>query len=112
MTARVCADYNLSMITEKMSLYDYMRAYRPKKGEGTAFIRGGKKMTFAKLFKEVERVAGGLAALGVGRGDVVMLALPTIGVTMVNPALSWYDFHTASLRVFHFILFHSEEEAA
>ena len=78
MTARVCADYNLSMITEKMSLYDYMRAYRPKKGEGTAFIRGGKKMTFAKLFKEVERVAGGLAALGVGRGDVVMLALPTI----------------------------------
>ena len=78
MTARVCADYNLSMITEKMSLYDYMRAYRPKKGKGTAFIRGGKKMTFAKLFKEVERVAGGLAALGVGRGDVVMLALPTI----------------------------------
>ena len=78
MTARACADYNHRMITEKMSLYDYMRAYRQKKEGNTAFIRGGRRMTFGRLFREVERVAGGLAALGVRKGDVVMLALPTI----------------------------------
>lgn len=78
MTARECADYNLDMITERMSLYDHMRAYRPKKEGDTAFIRGGRRMTFGRLFRETERVAGGLAALGVGKGDVVMLALPTI----------------------------------
>ena len=61
-----------------MSLYDYMRAYRPKNEEWTALIRGGRHMTFRRLCGEVERVAGGLAALGVRKGDVVMLALPTI----------------------------------
>lgn len=61
-----------------MSLYDYMRAYRAKNESGTAMIRGGRKMSFGRLFREIERVAGGLKALGVGRGDVVMLALPTM----------------------------------
>lgn len=55
-----------------------MRDYRPKDGRATAFIRGSKRVSFGKLFRETERVAGGLAALGVGKGDVVMLALPTI----------------------------------
>lgn len=78
MTVRACADYNRGMITERMSLYDYMRAYRAKNESGTAMIRGGRKMSFGRLFREIERVAGGLKALGVGRGDVVMLALPTM----------------------------------
>ena len=43
LTARVCADYNLSMITEKMSLYDYMRTYRPKKGRGRLSSEAAKR---------------------------------------------------------------------
>lgn len=62
-----------------MSLYDYMRAYRPKSDGMTAYIRGRRHVSYGRFFKEIERVAGGLAALGIGRGDVVMLALPTIG---------------------------------
>ena len=61
-----------------MSLYEYMLAYRPKKDGWTAFVRGSRHMTFGRLRREVERVAGGLAAMGVKRGDVVMLALPTM----------------------------------
>ena len=61
-----------------MSLYEYMLAYRPKKDGWTAFVRGSRHMTFGRLRHEVERVAGGLAAMGVKRGDVVMLALPTM----------------------------------
>ena len=78
MTTRACAFYNLAMITERMSLYEYMLAYRPKKDGWTAFVRGSRHMTFGRLRREVERVAGGLAAMGVKRGDVVMLALPTM----------------------------------
>ena len=78
MTTRACATYNKAMVKENASFYDYMRTYRPKDGKAAAFIRGSRRMTFGRLFREVERVAGGLAALGIGRGDVVMLALPTI----------------------------------
>lgn len=41
-------------------------------------IRRGRKTSFRKFFREVDRVAGGLAAMGISAGDVVMLALPTM----------------------------------
>ena len=35
-------------------------------------------MSYGRFYSAVDRVAGGLAALGIRRGDVVMLALPAI----------------------------------
>ncbi|MDE7373514.1 MAG: acyl--CoA ligase [Clostridia bacterium] len=54
-----------------------MKTYH-EKGDTLAVTRGGSKMSFPRFFKEVDRVAGGLYALGIRQGDVVMLALPNI----------------------------------
>lgn len=72
-------NYNIDMVGINCTLYDFMRNNRAKSPDGTAFIRGMRKISFGRFFKEIDRVAGGLAALGVKKGDVVMLALPTIG---------------------------------
>ena len=60
-----------------------MRDYRAKNKRTIAFVRGRKKTAYGRFFRRVDRVAGGLAALGVKKGDVVMIATPTIqqGVT-------------------------------
>ena len=60
-----------------------MRDYRAKNKRTVAFVRGRKKTVYGRFFRRVDRVAGGLAALGVKKGDVVMIATPTIqqGVT-------------------------------
>lgn len=60
-----------------------MRDYRAKNKRTVAFVRGRKKTAYGRFFRRVDRVAGGLAALGVKKGDVVMIATPTIqqGVT-------------------------------
>lgn len=60
-----------------------MRDYRAKNKRAVAFVRGRKKTAYGRFFRRVDRVAGGLAALGVKKGDVVMIATPTIqqGVT-------------------------------
>ena len=65
------------------SIYAYMRDYRAKDRRTVAFVRGRKKTAYGRFFRRVDRVAAGLAALGVGKGDVVMIATPTIeqGVT-------------------------------
>src|SRR2546429_3547498 len=42
----------------------------------TAMIYGEKKWTYAELLAQVNRMAGGLAGLGVRRGDRVLLTLP------------------------------------
>ena len=65
------------------SIYSYMRDYRAKNKRTVAFVRGRKKTAYGRFFRRVDRVAGGLAALGVKKGDVVMIATPTIqqGVT-------------------------------
>lgn len=77
------ANYNIRMQFDiHMSLYDFMRTYH-KKGDTVAVVRGESKMRFPRFFKEVERVAGGLYALGVRQGDVVMLALPNIMQSVV-----------------------------
>ena len=78
MTARARETYNRIMSGIERSVFEYMRGYRAKGKRTVAFIRGRKKTKFGKFFARVDRVAGGLAALGVGRGDVVMIATPTI----------------------------------
>jgi long-chain acyl-CoA synthetase len=45
-------------------------------GAATAMTYGEKRWTYAELLAQVNRMAGGLAALGVRRGDRVLLTLP------------------------------------
>ncbi len=75
--------YNRDMSGINGSIYSYMRDYRAKNKRTVAFVRGRKKTAYGRFFRRVDRVAGGLAALGVKKGDVVMIATPTIqqGVT-------------------------------
>jgi len=42
-------------------------------GDKTALVHEGRKLTFADLHDRIERTAAGLAAAGVGKGDVVTL---------------------------------------
>lgn len=83
LTPRARGIYNRRMSGINGSIYSYMKDYRAKDRKGTAFVRGRKKTAYGKFFRRVDRVAGGLAALGVRRGDVVMIATPTIeqGIT-------------------------------
>lgn len=66
------------MVDVHKSLYDFMRTYREKHDNDIAVVHGARKMNFATFFKQIDRVAGGLVRLGVGKGDVVMIALPNI----------------------------------
>ncbi len=59
-----------------------MRNYR-QKGDSIALVYGRYKQSFSKFFKEIDRVAAGLYAMGVRAGDVVMLALPNIPQSVV-----------------------------
>ena len=70
--------YNFDMVDVHKSLYDFMRTYREKHDNDIAVVHGARKMNFTTFFKQIDRVAGGLARLGVGKGDVVMIALPNI----------------------------------
>lgn len=65
------------MLDIHTSIYRFMRAYRDK-GDTISLVRGTKKYSFERFFKEIDRVAGGLYALGVRRGDAVMITLPNI----------------------------------
>lgn len=66
------------MVDVHKSIYDFMRSYREKHDDDIAVVHGARKMNYATLFKQVDRVAGGLVRLGVTKGDVVMIALPNI----------------------------------
>lgn len=103
-------NYNKSMQFDiHKTLYDFMRTYHVK-GDTLAVVRGKQKMNFPRFFKEVDRVAGGLCALGVRKGDVVVLALPNIiqsvvatyaisrigaVASMIHPLLSADEFESA-----------------
>lgn len=92
------------------SLYKFMREYREKKGDEIALVYGSHKMNYNTLFKQIDRVAGGLYRIGVRKGDVVMLALPNIMqcivavyacsrigaiASMIHPKLSADEFESA-----------------
>lgn len=103
-------NYNIVMQFDiHKTLYDFMRTYH-KKGDTLAVVRGRKKMNFPRFFREVDRVAGGLYAMGVRKGDVVVLALPNIIqsvvatyaisrigaiASMIHPLLSADEFESA-----------------
>lgn len=74
--------YNIFMSNIHTSLYNYMRDYRSKSDE-VAIVRGRHKMRCRRFFVQIDRVAAGLYALGVRKGDVVMLALPNIEQSVV-----------------------------
>ncbi len=59
-----------------------MLNYR-QKGDTTALVYGKYRQSFPKFFKEIDRVAAGLYAMGVRRGDVVMIALPNMPQSVV-----------------------------
>lgn len=65
------------MKTVHTSLYTFMREYHPKDDQ-LALKSRSHEMRFKKFFREIDRVAAGLYAMGVRRGDAVMLALPNI----------------------------------
>ncbi len=59
-----------------------MRYYCPK-GNTTALVYGSYKQSFPTFFKEIDKVAAGLYAMGVRAGDVVTIALPNIPQSVV-----------------------------
>lgn len=80
-------------------------------------------MRFAKFFKEIDKVAGGLYKLGVRKGDVVMLALPNIEqsvvatyacsrigaiASMIHPKLSADEFESAVKKLSPKVVFLSD----
>ncbi len=109
----IFVNYNTIMQFDiHQSLYDFMKTYH-QKGDTLAVARGGGKMNFPRFFKEVDRVAGGLYALGIRAGDVVMLALPNIVqsvvatyaisrigaiASMIHPLLSADEFEAAVVK--------------
>ncbi len=71
-------NYNKSMRASiHNTLYEYMKNFHPKQDQFAVKLRG-KTFRFEKLFKEIDRVAAGLYAMGIRQGDAVMLALPNI----------------------------------
>lgn len=60
---------NLSMVLE------HNVTAQPEK---TAIVFGDKRFTFAQLAGAVNQIAGGLAALGIGKGDKVALSCPNL----------------------------------
>lgn len=111
------------MLDIHTTLYNFMRDYRLKDDDSVAVVRGGRKMRFAKFFKEIDRVAGGLYKAGVRKGDVVMLTLPNIeqsviatyacsriGATasMIHPKLSADEFEAAVKKLSPKVVFLSD----
>ena len=106
----IFVNYNISMQFDvHQSLYDFMKTHHSK-GDTLAVARGNGKMNFPRFFKEIDRVAGSLYALGVRAGDVVIIALPNIIqsvvatyavsrigaiASMIHPLLSADEFEAA-----------------
>ncbi|WP_119421876.1 AMP-binding protein [Desertibaculum subflavum] len=56
----------------------WLDGHARSRGDAPAVIAGGDTMNFARLAAESRRVAGGLARLGIGRGDRVAFWLPNV----------------------------------
>src|SRR5450432_3055403 len=100
-------------IPARLNLAAHVLDARVAEGHGArvALVVGERRVTYAELLAEANRVANVLASLGVGRGDRVLLALPDgvelvaaflatlkvgAAVTMANPELPPAD-HAAHL---------------
>lgn len=115
-------EYTLSMKTIHSSLYSFMRDYHVKDDQLAVKCRS-REMRFKEFFKEIDRVAAGLYAMGVRKGDAVMLALPNIIqnvvacyacsrigaiAAMIHPLYSPDEFETAVKRISPKIVFLSD----
>jgi fatty-acyl-CoA synthase len=56
--------------------YDMLAAVAARHGAREAIVFGDERITFAALLARVDALAGGLAALGLGRGDALAIWLP------------------------------------
>src|SRR5450432_917782 len=96
-------------IPARLNLAAHVLDARVAEGHGArvALVVGERRVTYAELLAEANRVANVLASLGVGRGDRVLLALPDgvelvaaflatlkvgAAVTMANPELPAGDY--------------------
>lgn len=101
------------MKTVHCSLFEFMRDFHAKDNQPAVKCRG-REMRFAELFAEIDRVAAGLYAMGVRKGDAVMIALPniiqnTVAVyacsrlgavaAMIHPLYSPDEFEGAARRI-------------
>jgi len=70
---------------------DFLDEYAAATPDKVAFIDSRRRVTFAELKAEVDRVALGLLRLGVGTGDVVSFQLPN--------SIEWIVVHYAASRI-------------
>jgi len=85
---------------------------------GIALLHGGERMSFLQLRERAARLAAGLAALGIGKGDVVAMQLPNIPEFVVtHAAISALGAVTQTVHMAYrraelgFLLAHSEARA-
>lgn len=62
--------------TELATLPDWLEVHRRERPDAIAISGDGADVSYAELADEVDRLAGGLAAAGIARGDVVAAQLP------------------------------------
>ncbi|WP_203836752.1 type I polyketide synthase [Winogradskya humida] len=58
------------------SIVDLVQRHAGERPGKTAFVCGDRRVTFGELEELTRRFAGGLAGMGVGRGDAVVVCLP------------------------------------
>ena len=66
-----------------MNFAEHLIGCAERHPDALALVDGDRRMTYAELLADAQRVAGGLAALGVGRGDRVAVALRNREETVV-----------------------------
>lgn len=77
LTPEVASRYRAAGLWADRTLADCLReTVRRTPGKVALVAPGGRRMTYAQLAEEAERVAGGLAGLGIGPGDVISIQLP------------------------------------
>lgn len=72
------SDAALNAAVPSNSIYDYILEQNKNNMSGIAITYMGKKITYKKLFENIDRVAKAIYALGVRSGDVVPIAIPNV----------------------------------
>ncbi|MCE2481975.1 MAG: AMP-binding protein [Alphaproteobacteria bacterium] len=60
------------------TLTDWLARHAEARPDHPAIVHGEARLTYGELALHAERLAAGLAGIGLGRGDVVALQLPNI----------------------------------
>src|SRR5262245_6572159 len=76
LTAELIERYTRSGHWGDQTFYSLLARRAAAHGERVAIVDHRGRITYEDLRRRVDRVAAGLAALGVGRGDVVTIQLP------------------------------------